>query len=61
VAFVDQEYTGTQAAPDAAAHSLHLELAKLPEAEEGLVLLPRRRVGECGLAWMAGFRRLARD
>jgi hypothetical protein len=61
VAFVDQEYTGTQAAPDAAAHGLHLELAKLPKGKQGVVLLPRRWVGECSFAWMACSRRLARD
>src|SRR5215471_13450937 len=32
IAFVDQGYTGTQAAQDADAHHMHLEVVKLPEA-----------------------------
>jgi transposase len=61
VAFVDQGYTGEQPAQDAAAHGLHLEVVKLPEAKKGFVLLPRRWVVERSLAWAARFRRLARD
>jgi transposase len=61
VAFVDQGYTGEQPAQDAAAHGLHLEVVKLPEAKHGFVLLPRRWVVERRLAWAARFRRLARD
>ena len=34
---------------------------KLPEAKRGFVLLPRRWVVERSFAWMARFRRLARD
>jgi transposase len=34
---------------------------KLPEAKRGFVLLPRRRVVERSFAWLARFRRLARD
>jgi len=61
VAFVDQGYTGEQPAQDAAAHGLHLEVVKLPEAKHGFVWLPRRWVVERSLAWVARFRRLARD
>ena len=42
VAFVDQGYTGDQAAEDAAAHSIDLIVVKLPETKKGIVLLPRR-------------------
>ena len=61
VAFVDQGYTGDQAATDAAAHGIRLEVVKLPEAKRGFVLLPRRWVVERSNAWAARFRRLARD
>jgi transposase len=36
-------------------------LTVLPDAKRGFVLLPRRWVVECSLAWMARIRRLARD
>jgi transposase len=58
--FVDQGYSGEQAAADAA-HGLRLEVIKLPEAKRGFVLLPRRWVVERSFAWMARFRRLAND
>jgi len=61
VAFVDQGYTGEQAAADAAVHGIRLEVVKLPTAKHGFVLLPRRWVVERSFAWMARFRRLARD
>src|SRR5215203_2773332 len=61
VAFVDQGYTGEQTAADAQAHGIRLEVVKLPTAKRGFVLLPRRWVVERGFAWMARFRRLARD
>lgn len=61
VALVDQGYTGDQPAQDAAAHGIHLEVVKLPEAKKGFVLLPRRWVVERSFAWVARFRRLARD
>jgi transposase len=61
VAFVDQGYTGEQPAEDAAAHGIRLEVVKLAEAKHGFVLLPRRWVVERSNAWMARFRRLARD
>jgi transposase len=34
---------------------------KLPQAKKGFVLLPRRWVVERSIAWVACFRRLARD
>ena len=61
IAFVDEGYTGQQAQYDAAQHGIHLEVVKLPQAKHGFVLLPRRWVVERSLAWMARFRRLARD
>ena len=61
LAFVDQGYTGEQAAADAATHGIRLEVVKLPEAKRGFVLLPRRWVVERSFGWMARFRRLARD
>lgn len=61
VGFVDQGSTGEQAETDAAAHGIRLEVVKLPEAKHGFVLLPRRWVVERSFAWVARFRRLARD
>ena len=61
IAFVDQGYTGAQAAQDAQAHHMALEVVKLPEAKKGFVLLPKRWVVERSNAWAARFRRLARD
>lgn len=61
IAFVDQGYTGDDAAQAAAAHGIRLEVVKLPEAKQGFVLLPRRWVVERSFGWLARFRRLARD
>jgi len=61
LAYVDQGYTGEQPAADAAAHGIHLEVVKLPQAKRGFVLLPRRWVVERDFAWTSRFRRLARD
>lgn len=61
VAFVDQGYTGEPAAEAAAAQGIRLEVVKLPGAKRGFVLLPRRWVVERSNAWLARFRRLARD
>jgi transposase len=61
VAFVDQGYTGDQPAQAAQDHGIRLEVVKLPAAKRGFVLLPRRWVVERSFAWMARFRRLARD
>jgi transposase len=61
LAFVDQGYTGENAAESAASHGVRLEVVKLPRAKRGFVLLPRRWVVERSFAWAARFRRLARD
>ncbi len=61
LAFVDQGYTGEKPAAEAQAHGIRLEVVKLPTAKHGFVLLPRRWVVERSFAWMARFRRLARD
>ena len=61
LAYVDQGYTGQDAAAAAAAQGIQLEVVKLPETKRGFVLLPRRWVVERSLAWLARFRRLARD
>jgi transposase len=61
IAFVDQGYTGEQPAADAEKQGIRLEVVKLPTAKQGFVLLPKRWVVERSFAWMARFRRLARD
>src|SRR5262249_20376727 len=61
VAFVDQGYTGEEAANQAAAEGIKLEVVKHTEAKRGFVLLPRRWVVERSFGWVGRFRRLARD
>ena len=61
VAFVDQGYTGEDPKSDAKQHGIDLTVVKLPQAKRGFVLMPRRWVVERSFAWMARFRRLARD
>jgi transposase len=61
VAFVDQGYTGDEAAAAAQEQGIQLEVVKLPEAKKGFVLLPRRWVVERSFAWTARFRRLTKD
>jgi transposase len=61
VAFVDQAYTGDDAAQAAHDQGIRLEVVKLPEAKRGFVLLPRRWVVERSFAWTTRFRRLAKD
>lgn len=61
VAFVDQGYTGEDAAQQAQAHDIGLIVVQLAEAKKGFVLLPRRWVVERTFAWLGRFRRLARD
>lgn len=61
LAYVDQGYTGENAAQAAQEHRIRLEVVKHTEAKRGFVLLPRRWVVERSFAWAARFRRLARD
>jgi transposase len=61
LAFVDQGYTGDDAANAAMESGITLEVIKLPEAKRGFVLLPRRWVVERSFAWKSRFRRLVRD
>ncbi len=61
LAYVDQGYTGPNAADAAKQHGIRLEVVKHPMAKRGFVLLPRRWVVERSFAWAARFRRLARD
>jgi transposase len=59
--YVDQGYTGEQAANDAKEEGIQLQVVKLPQAKRGFVLLPRRWVVERSLSWLARCRRLAKD
>jgi transposase len=61
LAFVDQGYTGDDAANAAKENGITLEVIKLKEAKNGFVLLPRRWVVERSFAWKSRFRRLVRD
>ena len=61
MAYVDQGYTGPNAAEAAESHGIRLEVVKHPMAKRGFVLLPRRWVVERSFAWAARFRRLVRD
>jgi transposase len=61
IAYVDQGYTGPDAQQAAQNQGIELQVIKLPEAKKGFVLLPKRWVVERSFAWMARFRRLARD
>lgn len=61
VAFVDQGYTGEEAAQAAESEGIELQVVQLPSAKKGFVLLPRRWVVEHSFVWLSRFRRLARD
>ena len=61
VVVADQGYTGASTAEAVAAQGMQLQIVKLAEANRGFVLLPRRWVVERSFAWLARFRRLARD
>lgn len=61
IAYVDQGYTGEEPARVAQEQGIQLEVVKLPDAKKGFVLLPKRWVVERSFAWVARFRRLARD
>ena len=61
VAYVDEGYTGDDPAEAAEARGIELRVVSLPEAKKGFVLLPWRWVVERSFAWVARFRRLAKD
>ena len=61
LAYVDQGYSGPDAAEQAQSEGIHLEVVKLEEAKRGFVLLPRRWVVERSFGWATRFRRLVRD
>ncbi len=61
LAGVDQGSIGEEVAQTAARQGIQLEVVQRPAAKRGFVLLPRRWVVERSFAWMARFRRLARD
>ena len=61
IAYVDQGYTGAEPAAEAAQRGVELVVVRLPQARRGFVLLPKRWVVERSFAWLARFRRLARD
>ena len=61
IAFVDQGYTGEDAAQQAEQEGIKLEVVKHTEVKRGFVLLPRRWVVERTYGWLGRFRRLARD
>ena len=61
VAFADEGYSGESALADAASQGIQLILVKRPTDKRGFILLPKRWVVERSIAWLARFRRLARD
>ena len=61
LAYVDQGYTGENAAGAARAQGIELHVVRLPEAKRGFVLLPRRWVVERSFAWATRCRRLVKD
>ena len=61
LAYVDQGYTGENAATAAGAQGIELHVVKLPEAKRGFVLLPRRWVVERSFEWATRFRRLVKN
>ena len=61
LAYVDQGYTGENAADAAKGNGIELFVVKHEEAKKGFVLLPRRWVVERSFAWLSRLRRLVRD
>jgi transposase len=59
--YVDQGYTGANAAEAAKAQGAELCVVKLAEAKKGFVLLPKRWVVERSFAWATRCRRLVKD
>lgn len=60
IAFVDQGYTGEDAAEQAEQAGIKLTVAQHTQAKRGFILLPRRWVVEQTFGWLGRFRRLAR-
>lgn len=60
IACVDHGDTGAQAAQDAEAHHMPLEVVQRPETQTGFVLVAQRWVVERSHTWAAHLRRLAR-
>lgn len=58
VAFVDQGYTGGNAAKDTQNIGIELHVVRLPKAKRGFM---KRWVAERSFAWASPFRQLARD
>jgi transposase len=58
---VDQGHTGVAAAVAAAAAGIHSDVVRLPAANRGFALLPRRWVVKRSFGGLARFRRLALD
>ena len=61
LAWVDQGYTGEEAAAAAKAEGIDLVVVHLPDAHKGFVLLAHRWVVERSFGWKSRFRRLVRD
>ncbi len=61
IAFADQGYTGEEPTEAARDEGIELRVVRLPEANEGFVLLRRRWVGERSFGWLNRLRRLARN
>ncbi len=53
--------TGAEPAVEAARRGVEPVVVTLPQTRRGFVLLPKRRVVERSFAWLAKFRRRARD
>jgi transposase len=58
MACVDQGGTADHPAQEAATRGMRLDVVKLPAAQKGFVLSPRRRIIERRIAWAARIRRL---
>jgi transposase len=61
IAFVDQGYTGQDAAQQAEQAGIKLTMVKHKEAKRGFALLPRRWLVERTFGWLGRSRRLVRD
>jgi transposase len=61
IAYVDQGYTGENAADQRAQNKIRLVVVRHPRAKHGFLLLRKRWVVERTFGWFARFRRLERD